>query len=40
MTRAGERILELEGRVLRVITLPDGVTVHNAFLDRRMRKLS
>ncbi len=25
---------ELDGRVLRVITLVDGETVHNAFLDR------
>jgi len=25
---------ELEGRVLRVVTLADGETVHNAFLDR------
>jgi hypothetical protein len=23
------------GRYLRVVTLPDGVTVHNAFPDRR-----
>lgn len=29
------RIAELEGRFLRVVLLPDGVTVHNAFLDRR-----
>ncbi|MEK7248759.1 MAG: hypothetical protein AAB092_09845 [Chloroflexota bacterium] len=26
---------ELEGRVLRVVTLSDGTTIHNAFLDRR-----
>ena len=26
---------ELENRVLRVVTLSDGETVHNAFLDRR-----
>ena len=25
------------GRVLRVVTLPDGVTLHNAFPDRRFR---
>jgi hypothetical protein len=25
---------ELQGRVLRVITLEDKVTIHNAFLDR------
>jgi len=28
---------ELEGRFLRVITLEDGVTIHNAFPDRRFR---
>ena len=27
-------INELDGRYLRVIFLPDGETVHNAFLDR------
>ena len=27
-------IEELEGRYLRVILLPDGETVHNAFFDR------
>jgi len=26
---------EAEGRYLRVILLPDGETVHNAFFDRR-----
>jgi len=26
---------ESDGRYLRVVTLPDRVTVHNAFLDRR-----
>ncbi|HEY8692856.1 MAG TPA: hypothetical protein VIR57_08960 [Chloroflexota bacterium] len=26
---------ELEGRSLRVVTLEDGVTIHNAFPDRR-----
>jgi hypothetical protein len=25
---------ELQGRVLRVVTLEDKVTIHNAFLDR------
>ena len=30
-------IEELEGRFLRVVLLPDGQTVHNAFLDRRFR---
>ena len=29
------RIDEMEGRYLRVILLPDGETVHNAFFDRR-----
>ena len=28
-------IEELEGRVLRVVTLADKKTIHNAFLDRR-----
>jgi hypothetical protein len=28
---------ELGGRALRVVTLSDGVTVHNAFLDRDFR---
>ena len=28
---------ELGGRALRVITLSDGLTVHNAFLDRDFR---
>jgi hypothetical protein len=28
---------ELEGRVLRVVTLEDGETVHNAFPDRNFR---
>ena len=28
------RIDELEGRVLRVITLEDKITIHNAFPDR------
>jgi hypothetical protein len=30
-------IPELEGRYLRVITLEDRVTVHNAFPDRRFK---
>ena len=29
------RIPEMEARYLRVILLPDGETVHNAFFDRR-----
>ncbi len=28
-------IAEADGRFLRVILLPDGETVHNAFFDRR-----
>jgi hypothetical protein len=28
---------ELEGRFLRVVTLSDKLTIHNAFLDRRFR---
>ena len=28
---------EMEARYLRVILLPDGETVHNAFFDRRFR---
>jgi predicted nucleotidyltransferase len=31
-------IEEAEGRVLRVITLNDGKTVHNAFFDRNFYK--
>lgn len=27
-------ITEMEGRFLRVVLLPDGETVHNAFFDR------
>jgi hypothetical protein len=30
-------IAELEGRVLRVVTLEDGETIHNAFPDRNFR---
>ena len=30
-------IMELQGRYLRVITLTDRVTIHNAFPDRRFR---
>lgn len=32
--RSWGRIEELEGRILRVITLEDKVTIHNAFPDR------
>ena len=31
------RIDEAEGRVLRVVVLEDGETVHNAFFDRGFR---
>ena len=31
-------IPELEGRILRVITLADRTTIHNAFPDRSFRK--
>ena len=34
---AGLRIAEMDGRYLRVILLPDGETVHNAFFDRSFR---
>ena len=30
-------IKELGGRVLRVVTLDDKITIHNAFPDRRFR---
>jgi hypothetical protein len=30
-------IQEMEGRYLRVILLPDGETVHNAFFDRSFK---
>jgi hypothetical protein len=29
---------EIEGRILRVITLEDKKTIHNAFPDRRFKK--
>ena len=32
--RRWARIEEMEGRYLRVILLPDGETIHNAFFDR------
>ena len=31
------RVGELGGRYLRVVTLADKVTIHNAFLDRRFK---
>lgn len=30
-------IVEMDGRYLRVVLLPDRITVHNAFFDRRFR---
>ncbi len=36
--RKWKRIDEAGGRVLRVILLDDGATVHNAFFDRRFRR--
>ncbi len=35
--RFGGKIEELEGRILRVITLEDRITIHNAFPDRRFK---
>lgn len=32
------RIAEMENRILRVILLDDGETVHNAFFDRRFKE--
>jgi hypothetical protein len=32
--RRWAQIKEMEGRYLRVILLPDGETIHNAFFDR------
>jgi hypothetical protein len=29
---------ELDGRIVRVVTLSDGETVHNAFPDRRAKR--
>lgn len=31
------RVPEMGDRVLRVVLLPDGETVHNAFFDRQFR---
>ena len=31
------RIDEMEGRILRVVTLQDRTTIHNAFLDRSFK---
>ena len=33
--RRWAQIVEMENRHLRVVLLPDGETVHNAFFDRR-----
>jgi hypothetical protein len=30
-------VAELQGRFLRVVTLSDKLTIHNAFLDRRFQ---
>lgn len=32
------RIDELDGRILRVVTLDDGLTIHNAFPDRSFKE--
>lgn len=36
--RRWARIVEMENRVLRVILLEDGETVHNAFFDRSFKE--
>lgn len=36
--RRWARIAEMENRVLRVILLEDGRTVHNAFFDRNFKE--
>jgi hypothetical protein len=36
--RRWAKIVEAEDRYLRVILLPDGQTVHNAFFDRRFKE--
>jgi hypothetical protein len=38
--RRWARIPDMENRVLRVILLEDGETVHNAFFDRNLRSKS
>ena len=35
--RRWAHIPEMQGRYLRVVLLPDGETVHNAFFDRRFQ---
>jgi uncharacterized protein YuzE len=37
--RRWARIEDMEGRYLRVVLLPDGETVHNAFFDRFVRAM-
>ena len=36
--RKWARITEMENRVLRVILLEDGETIHNAFFDRNFKE--
>lgn len=36
--RRWARIAEAQDRYLRVVLLPDAVTVHNAFFDRRFKE--
>jgi hypothetical protein len=36
-TGSGAPCLSLDGKFLRVITLEDKITIHNAFLDRRFK---
>jgi hypothetical protein len=36
--RRWARIAEMENRVLRVILLEDGKTIHNAFFDRNFKE--
>jgi len=31
------QVEELEGKILRVVTLKDKITIHNAFFDRRFK---
>ena len=31
------RLEEIKGKILRVVTLEDKVTIHNAFFDRRFK---
>ena len=35
--RRWAQVPEMDGRYLRVVLLPDGETVHNAFFDRSFR---